>query len=138
MSTMRRRGIAAVALVTAISFATASAAQGAVTIGSNLTGPADEINPGCSMACTVMNIALPSDTAPGGLNSPVNGTVTSWSFKSVTAGGSISLRVLRPAGGASFTGAGTSGGVSSVGTTPAQGPFATSLPIHVGDFVGLN
>jgi hypothetical protein len=113
-------------------------AQGAVTIGSKLTGPADEINPGCGMACTVMNTAVPTDTASGGLASPVNGSVTSWQFKSVTAGGSIALRILRPAGGNSFTGAGTSAPVTPNGTVPAQGPFSSSLPIRVGDFIGLN
>jgi hypothetical protein len=85
-----------------------------------------------------MNIAVPSDTAPAGLASPVNGTVTSWRFKSVTAGGSIALRILHPVGGPSFTGAGTSAQVTPNGTVPAQGPFPTSLPIRAGDFVGLN
>jgi hypothetical protein len=113
-------------------------AQGAVTIGTNLTGPADEINPGCSVACTIVNTAVPSDTAAGGLTSPVNGTVTSWRFKSITLGGSIALRILRPLSGNSFTGAGTSASVASNGTTSAQGPFATSLPIKLGDHVGLN
>ena len=61
-----------------------------------------------------------------------------WEFKSVTAGGSIALRILRPAGGTSFTGAGTSAAVTPNGTVPAQGPFSTSLPIRVGDHVGLN
>ena len=121
-----------------VGFAFVGGAQAAVTIGTNLTGPADEINPGCGVACTTMNTAVPTDTAPGGLTSPVNGTVTTWQFKSVTAGGSIALRILRPIGGTSFTGAGTSAPVTPNGTVPAQGPFPTSLPIRVGDFVGLN
>ena len=66
----------------AVVFVFGGIAQGAVTIGTNLTGPADEINPGCSVACTTMNVAVPTDTAPGGLTSPVNGTVTNWQFKS--------------------------------------------------------
>jgi hypothetical protein len=127
-------------LVVAMTMAFAGTAQGAVTIGSSLNGPADEINPGCGVACTIMNPALsnPADVAPGGLSSPVNGTVTSWTFKSVTAGGSIALRILHPAGIPSFTGAGTSAPVTPNGTVPPQGPFATSLPIKAGDFVGLN
>ena len=135
---MRRRSSLLVGLTLAAGFTFGAHAQAAVTIGTNLTGPADEINPGCSVACTVMNVAVPSDTAPGGLASPVNGTVTSWQFKSITAGGSIALRILHPAGGPSFTGAGTSVQVTSNGTVPAQGPFPTSLPIRAGDFVGLN
>jgi len=135
---MRIRGALLSASAATAALALAGTAQGAVTIGTNLTGPADEINPGCSVACTTMNLAVPSDTASGGLTSPVNGTVTGWRFKSVTAGGSIALRILRPAGGASFTGAGTSAAVTSSGSVPAQGPFPTSLPIRLGDYVGLN
>lgn len=135
---MRRGSSLLVGLTLAAGFTFGAQAQAAVTIGTNLTGPADEINPGCSVACTVMNVAVPSDTAPGGLASPVNGTVTSWRFKSVTAGGSIALRILHSAGGSSFTGAGTSAPVTPNGTVPAQGPFPTSLPIRAGDFVGLN
>jgi hypothetical protein len=117
----------------------AAQAQGSVTIGSALSGPADEINPGCSVPCTIMNPSLPAaDTAPGGLSSPVNGTVTSWRFKSVSPGDIVSLRVLRPAGGTSFRGAGTSAAATSTGVVPPQGPFATSLPIQIGDYVGLN
>lgn len=135
---MTRRVPLLLALTLAAGFILVADAQASVTIGTNLTGPADEINPGCSVACTVMNLAVPSDTAPGGLASPVNGTVTSWQFKSVTAGGSIALRIIHPAGGPSFTGAGTSAQVTPNGTVPTQGPFATSLPIRAGDFVGLN
>ena len=135
---MRQRICLLVGSTLALGCALGGSAQGAVTIGTNLTGPADEINPGCSVACTIVNTAVPSDTAAGGLTSPVNGTVTSWRFKSITLGGSIALRILRPVGGNSFTGAGTSASVASNGTTPAQGPFATSLPIKLGDHVGLN
>jgi hypothetical protein len=86
-----------------------------------------------------MNPSLPAaDTAPGGLSSPVNGTVTSWRFKSVSPGDIVSLRVLKPAGGTFFRGAGTSAAATSTGVVPPQGPFATSLPIQIGDYVGLN
>src|SRR5262249_51684358 len=107
---------------------------------SSMNGPADETSPGCAVACTIFNPVLSNqaDIAPGGLSSPVNGTVTSWSFKTVTAGGSMALRILRPAGGASFTGAGTSAPATPIPSVPPQGPFATSLPIKAGDFVGLN
>ena len=135
---MRRGSSVLVGMALALGFAFGGSAPGAVTIGTNLTGPADEINPGCSVACTTMNLAVPTDNAPGGLTSQVNGTVTSWQFKSVTAGGSIALRILRPAGGTSFTGAGTSAPVTPNGTVPAQGPFPASLPIRVGDSVGLD
>ena len=135
---MKRGSSLLVGLTLALGLVLGAHAQAAVTIGTNLSGPADEINPGCSVACTVMNTAVPSDTAPGGLTSPVNGTVTSWQFKSVTAGGSIALRILHPVGGSSFAGAGTSAPVTPNGTVPAQGPFVTSLPIGIGDSIGLN
>ena len=117
----------------------AASAQAAVTIGTDLGWPADETSPGCVVACTVMNTAVPAaDMAPDGLASPVNGTVTGWRFKTVTAGGSVSLRVLRFAGGTSFTGVGTSEVATPISSNLPQGPFATSLPIRIGDHVGLD
>jgi hypothetical protein len=139
MVTMRNRGALLVAFAATAIFASASSAQGAVTIGTNFRWPADEINPGCSAACTIVNTALPAaDTALGGLSSPVNGTVTSWTFKSVHAGDVVNLRILRPAGGMSFTGAGTSAPATSDGSGLPHGPFSTSLPIRIGDNIGLN
>lgn len=139
MIAMRERGavLAVVAVVAAL--ASAGSARATVTIGTTLAWPADEINPGCSVACTVVNPTLPAaDIAPDGLTSPVNGTVTSWRFKSVTAGDVVNLRVLRPAGETSFTGAGTSAPATSDGGALPHGPFATSLPIRIGDHLGLN
>jgi len=137
---MRVRGWILASTVAMASLSLAGTAQGAVTIGSTMIGPADEINPGCGVACTIMNPALsnPADIAPGGLSSPVNGTVTSWSFKTVMANGSMALRILRPAGIPSFTGVGTSAPVTPISSASPQGPVATSLPIKAGDFVGLN
>jgi hypothetical protein len=137
---MRVRGWILASAVAAMGLAFTGTAQGAVTIGSTMNGPADEINPGCGVGCTIMNPALsnPADVAPGGLSSPVNGTVTSWSYKMVIGGGSIALRILRPAGLPSFTGVGTSAPVTPISSGSPQGPVATSLPIKAGDFIALN
>ena len=64
-----------------------------------------------------------------------SGVVVRWRVKSGSAGNPVSLRVLRPAGGAGFTGAGT----STAGTTNAGIADTTSrVSIRAGDSVGLN
>jgi hypothetical protein len=133
---MPRRGAVLVAIAATVAVALAGTAQGAVTIGSNLANTADDNTPCNAVACTVTNLALSSDVAPGGLTSPVNGTVTSWRFKAQFGAHPIRLRVLRPGAGVTMTGSGSSSTVvSAVG---ANGPFATSLPIQIGDHVGLD
>lgn len=115
----------------------AAPAQGAVTIGSNLATVHADNMPGCNVPCTATNLHLPAaNRAPGGLTSPVNGTVTSWRVRANT-GLNLSLRILRPIGGLTYTGFGTSAPASFPG--PGISPFfPTSLPIEIGDSVGLN
>jgi Ca2+-binding RTX toxin-like protein len=133
---MRRLPLTLV-VATGLLLAAPAAAPAAVTIGSNLGSPANHNDPGCNATpCTVTNLALGADLAPGGLTSPVNGTVTSWRFLSGSNGNTVNLRVLRPVSGVTFTGAGTSAPATSVGGL--NGPFATSLPIRAGDHIGLN
>ena len=138
MHSMRRKGLlAAVLIVTALA-ASAGSAHAAVTIGSNLAEP-PENNIGFNGVplATATNLALTNDVAPGGLTSPVNGTVTSWRFADQFSGNTVSLRVLRPGSSATnFTGAGTS--PSQVSVTGTNGPFGVSLPIKIDDSVGLN
>jgi hypothetical protein len=53
----------------------------------------------------------------------------------------VSLRILRTGGGVSYAGAGTSTSLTSVAYIPGNlvsGPFATKLPIRIGDHVGLD
>ena len=77
------------------------------------------------------------------LSSPVNGTVTSWSFLNGTvSSGSFVLRILRPADstGQAWTAVGTSTSQSvsaMIGSDTVQGPFATNLQIKVGDRIAL-
>jgi hypothetical protein len=124
------------ALAGATLLGTAAPAGAAVTIGSNLASPHADNMPGCNISCTATNAFLPvANRASGGLLSPVNGTVTSWRVRA-NAGLNLSLRVLRPADTA-FTGMGTSAPASFPG--PGLSPvFPTSLPIAIGDAVGLN
>jgi hypothetical protein len=88
--------------------------------------------------CTVVNIALPpSKQAADGVVSPVNGTVTNWVYRSGgPSGPPISFRVLKPTGGLSFTGAGTTASVPVFGGI--RGQFAADIPIAIGDSVGLD
>ncbi|HVE69356.1 MAG TPA: hypothetical protein VNB64_12325 [Solirubrobacteraceae bacterium] len=112
-------------------------ASGAVTIGSNLAGDAVDNLPGyCGMVCTGTNLNLPAtSTAANGLTSPITGVVVRYRVKSGSAGDAVALRVLRPGGGTTFTGAGTSGpGTLLVGMTE----LAAQVSIQSGDSVGLN
>jgi hypothetical protein len=124
-------------LITAAAVAVGAApAQGAVTIGSNLANAGPFTNQNCTTPCTTANLALsPSASAPGGVSSPVNGTITSYRVRSGSSG-NISLRVLRPVSALTFTGAGSSP-VAPIGTGPSD-PIAANLPIRAGDFIGLN
>lgn len=134
---VRARGFPLAGLVVAASLLGAAPAHGAAVIGSDLATPATVNTFGCNLSCTTASAALiASSTAPAGLTSPVNGKVTSWSVKSGSAGNTIRLRVLRPAGVLTFTGEGT----SAPGTTVSgiAGPFPTSLPILAGDQIGLD
>jgi Ca2+-binding RTX toxin-like protein len=107
-----------------------------VTIGSNLAGDASENINVCSMPCTFVQFTLPSSsTAAGGLASPMDGVIVRWRLKSGSGGAAVNLRVLRPAGDASFTGAGTSATETTDVTTNT---WPTRLSIAAGDRVGLN
>jgi hypothetical protein len=92
---------------------------------------------GCTPPCTFSQATLDADRqAPGGIVSPVNGTITLWRIRAAGASSPTALRVIRPLGGGLFTGAGTSATV-----TPALNStsvFATQLPIKVGDAIGIN
>lgn len=140
MSTRTARIGLACALSLGALLLAAPAGQAAVTIGSNLNGNTDDnLSSYCpsSMTCTITNLSLPpASTASGVLTSPINGVVVSWSVKSNQGPEpSLALRVLRPAGGANYTGIGTSASIA-----PAAGinTANTQLPIRQGDSVGLN
>jgi hypothetical protein len=106
------------------------ASQATVTIGSNLgRAPNNTAVPNL----TGINSALPASyLAPGGLTSPVNGTVTAWRMRAGT-GGSTAFEVIRPATGDQFTGI----AVTPVVVVPATATtaFPLQLPIKIGDSI---
>jgi hypothetical protein len=137
--TRKRRAIAVTAILGA-SLAAPASSHALVTIGSSLTNGGPNIAAGCVVSlCTRAQVTLPADrTASNGVTSPVNGTVVTWRVRT-DAGDTqlpITFRVISPASGGQFTGGG-----SAVTTTPPQitgvTPFATSVPIKIGDSIGL-
>jgi hypothetical protein len=113
-----------------------SPAEAAVTIGSNL---AREPNSAANYSPrpTFSNVSLASDRqAPGGLSSPVNGTVVRWRIRVGDSTRVSNLRIIRPLGRGLFTGAGTSTSV----TPPihATTSYNVQLPIQIGDYIGLD
>jgi hypothetical protein len=115
-------------------------AQGSVDIGANLEAlPALPAScsggpqPGCTYLATV---PPPLGNAPGGMASPVNGTITSWRIRvGVASTTSAALQVIRPfAGGLFNVAASTATQAPPINSTTQ---FSTSLPIAKGDAVGL-
>jgi hypothetical protein len=69
--------------------------------------------------------------------SPVNGTIVSYRVTvASTNTGRFAIRVLRPAGGSAFTGAGSS--TPAMPSATGLQTFSASLPIRAGDLVGLD
>jgi hypothetical protein len=112
---------------------TAPAQATVVTVGSPLTAAFSSISIGGSVAYTSANSALPEAGAHA--TSPVTGTVVTWRISGAT-GGPFKLRVLHPAGGGAYTGAGTSAPVTP--SSMATLTFTTSLPIQAGDLIALD
>ena len=91
---------------------------------------------------TFVQTALPEPSVQ--LASPVDGTVVQWSLRGTFINlepNTFTLRVLKPVGNGTFTGAGTSAEES----TPHTGSnddtirhFQTALPIRAGDVLGLS
>ena len=121
------------ALLTAV-LAVALPAPGAraadVTIGSSLAGPANTNICVAGYACTYVQT---SGGAPVAV-SPVDGTVVRWRLKAGSFGGTVKLRVLRPAG-TSFTAIASS---TTQTVTTDMNTFPTNLPIKAGDVVALD
>lgn len=114
--------------------ASAPSAPAAVTIGSNLGRAPDTVDESNS---TWSQATLPaSSAASGGVVSPVNGTVTHGRIRVGEESSPIAFRLIRPVGGGVFTGAGTSATLFP-GTNATFG-FDLSLPIRIGDRIGLN
>jgi IPT/TIG domain len=109
-------------------------ADAATTVGSPLTA-APQAASTCG-AATFFNSAL----GVGTLQAPFDGVVVRWRVAIATGSGSLGykLRVLRPAGGSTYTGAGTGPAqpATSAGTNLLTLP--TPLPIRAGDVIGVD
>jgi hypothetical protein len=133
----RFKRLAFAALPAALLLAVGVSPAGAVvTIGSNLARvPNSAAN--YFPRPTFSNSALAPDLrAPGGVSSPVNGTVVRWRIR---VGGSTrltNLRIIRPLGGGLFTGAGTSPSV--LPPINATTTYDAQLPIRIGDYIGID
>jgi hypothetical protein len=128
---MAKRGaICAIAATIGAALVFPGASQANVTIGSNLGRAPTNTAIG---NLTGINQALPASyLAPGGLVSPVNGTVTAWRMRAGT-GGSTAFEVIRPATGGQFTGI----AVTPVVVVPpnATTTFPLQAPIKIGDSI---
>jgi hypothetical protein len=113
-----------------------SPARAVVRIGSNLARVPNSAG-NYSPRPTFSNASLTSNRrAPGGLSSPVNGTVVQWRIRVGDYTRITNFRIIRPLGRRLFTGAGTSRSV----TPPihATTSYDVQLPIQIGDYIGLD
>jgi hypothetical protein len=118
---------------------TAVAWANTATIGSDLTSVSDAN--GCLGGpvlsnCTAVQMSQAGGSLPLPLTSPANGIVTEWAFRS-TDEVTYEFRVLRPAGGNSYAGAGTAVGVDPGASGDDILRYATALPIQQGDAIGI-
>jgi hypothetical protein len=109
---------------------TASALASTVTVGPSLTGTYQPFVP--EEQGTFTN---PTLEAGANVTSPVTGTIVCWRITDTT-GGPITLRVLTPDGGNTYTGAGTSAPQTSTGVQTQS--FATNLQIRAGQAIGID
>lgn len=124
-----RFAIIALTALSAVLFI-APTAGAATTVGSNLSGTADDAF-GCNSTCSIVSTAFAS--GPGA--SPVDGVVVRWRIKTNGAGGPFGLRIAKPFTGDLRIGAGAS--ALEAATVPGVNQFTTRLPIRVGDNIGL-
>lgn len=137
MSTVRSKGIRlAIGAALGASMLAPATGQAAVTVGSNLA-VAPNLIAACVPACTYAQARLPADrTAAGGVTSPVNGTVVRWRIRTGGLVSPTAFRVIRSAPLGEFTGIATSGEITPPANTTST--FPTSLPVEIGDLIGIN
>jgi hypothetical protein len=111
--------------------ANTNAAPITTTLGSTTGTPSQNI---CAAGINCTYVPFSSASNPT-LQVPVDGNVTGFSVNAGSAGGTVQLRVLRPAPNGQFTGAAT-----GPAETLAAGPntFSVSVPVHAGDVLALD
>src|SRR5829696_6232732 len=112
---------------------TAGAAAG-TTLGSTTGVPNSNLTGGCPMP-PVTCAYFTTGPSPS-LVVPSDGVIVAWRVRagSVPPGGTAALRIIRPAGGGTFTGAGRSAVVSPVIDLNA---YTTRLRVRAGDIIGM-
>jgi hypothetical protein len=129
-----RKAMPFVALLAVLSIS--AEANATVTIGSNL-GRAPTVLTGCDPSCTRVGASLaPTAVSPGGLASPVNGTVVTWRIRVGSSAAPTTFRVVRRFPGDLASGAGTSATVTP--SIQAISAFPTRLPIAIGEWIGVD
>jgi hypothetical protein len=107
---------------------------GLVTLGSDLSHEAVGSAGGCGQmsTCTFSQTSLTGRLTA----SPVNGTVVTWRVRGAASDDHVRLRVLDPLGTASLFRSSSATEFVPVGDTIST--FATSLPISIGDRIGVD
>jgi hypothetical protein len=125
------RTIAISAALSAFSLIGATGASAATEVGNPCIG--DRIDEEKGATSTL--VQLSSTSNPGSVTVPVTGVITKWKVAVIPYPGGISekLKVLRPAGGNSFTTVGESTMQPIVG---GQNTFDTRIPVQAGDRIG--
>jgi PASTA domain-containing protein len=124
-----RMSVVVMAVGGALALAPAAGAD-TVTLGSAAGTPSQSL---CSAGFECTYVPFSNVYSPA-LVVPYDGTVTSFAINSGSTGGTVKLRVVRPAAGGRFTGAGTSAAVTIAGGVQSA---TTSLPVRTGDVIGL-
>jgi hypothetical protein len=122
--------------VALLSFAGVAQAE-TLTLGPALTGPGTNgytCSPAIGGGCgeMLLSTSLPSVQ----ITAPVNGTIVRWRIKGASAAPDYSLDVLRHNSDGSYTVTASTGSVTPAGNEIET--LATSLPIHVGEYIELN
>ena len=129
-SRLGRAGIALLVVLCSL-LAPATAGAGNVIVGSPLSA-AFEPKACESPSCTLTNTGF---STPGALaTSPVDGAIVRWHMLLGSPGTGYRIRVLAPAGGSTYKGAGSSETQTPSG--PELQSFPASLPIRAGQAIG--
>lgn len=104
-----------------------------ITLGRPSLGPTN-LYLGCGAACTKVPLALSGEGAL--VQSPVNGVVVKWRFAAgLHTSAEYMLQVLKRGSGLSFTP--TASSVPVIAAGAGVETFDSSLPIEVGDYIGI-
>jgi hypothetical protein len=130
-----RRPLRSLFISLAVALAACAPAQAATTLGSTAGDPNDNLTGGCLASgsnCTYFTTGgTPSLVVPSA------GVIVAWRVNAGSApvGNLTSLRVVRPAGGGTYTGAGR----STVETLAfGANSFGTRLRVQTGDIIGID